>query len=128
MKGWAKDQGTENTMLRLVGDTRAELTGHLGVGLYHPGPKAVLGPPPGGPPRCQRCSFLVVNGIIQKINIAASPDDPAGDNNPEVTCVEKMLEDLGVPPDFVAEGVPVKEGDAESPPAPDGGCTGCSVQ
>merc|ERR1719198_1813467 len=61
----------------------------LGMELYHPGPMSVL-----GNMRCQRFSMLVDNGIIKTINIAAASDDPAGDDRPEVTMAEKMLEDL----------------------------------
>jgi len=38
--------------------------------------------------------MLIDDGVIKTINVAASDDDPAGDDNPTVTLAEKMLEDL----------------------------------
>jgi hypothetical protein len=38
--------------------------------------------------------MLVDSGTIKAINVAASADDPAGDARPDVSLVEKMLEDL----------------------------------
>lgn len=89
MTAWAKDQGTENTMISLLGDPRSEFTNALGLVLDHPGPMAVL-----GNPRCKRFSMLVNDCTIKTLNVAASDDDPAGDGAPEVSMAEKMLEDL----------------------------------
>jgi peroxiredoxin len=89
MTGWAKDQGTEGTMVKLLGDPRSELTNALGLVLDHPGPMAVL-----GNPRCKRHSLLVDNGIIKAINVAEGPDDPAGDGNPDAAMPAQMLKDL----------------------------------
>lgn len=89
MDGWAKDQGTAGSMLTLLGDPGSDLTKALGLVLEHPGPMSVL-----GYPRCKRFSMLIDNGVIKTINVAEKPDDPAGDNFPEVSCAEKMIEDL----------------------------------
>lgn len=89
MDAWSKSQGVDGSMITFLGDTRSELTKKLGVVLDHPGPMSVL-----GNPRCKRFSMLIDDGVIKSINVAASEDDPAGDNNPTVSCVEKMLEDL----------------------------------
>jgi len=89
MEAWAKDQGTEGTMLRLLADTRSELTKALGTTLDHPGPMSVL-----GNPRCKRLSMLVQDCVVKTLNIAASEDDPAGDGKPDVSMAPKMLEDL----------------------------------
>jgi len=89
MKAWAKDQKIEGSMITFLADPRCELTEALGVVLDHPGPMGVL-----GNPRCKRFSMLIDDGVIKTINIAASEEDPAGDANPTVSMVDKMLEDL----------------------------------
>jgi len=89
MTGWAKDQGIEGSIIKFLGDPRSELTKALDLVLDHPGPMGVL-----GNTRCKRFSMLIDDGIIKTINVAAYEDDPAGDDKPTVTLVEKMLEDL----------------------------------
>jgi len=89
MKGWAKDQGVEGSMITFLGDPRSELTKALGLVLDHPGPMAVL-----GNSRCKRFSMLIEDGIIKTVNVAAADNDPAGDNDPSVSLAEKMLADL----------------------------------
>merc|ERR550537_2156139 len=89
MTAWAEQQKTEGSMIRLLGDTRSELTNALGVVLNHPGPMGVL-----GNNRCQRFSMYISDCKIKTFNLAAAQDDPAGDDRPEVSLVEKMLEDL----------------------------------
>ena len=37
---------------------------------------------------------LVSLRFHQTFNLAEAPDDPAGDDHPEVSCVEKMMKDL----------------------------------
>lgn len=75
--------------MQLLGDTRRELTEALGLVLDHPGPVSVL-----GNKRCKRFSMLIDDGVIRTLNVAATPEDPAGDGNPHATFVEKMLADL----------------------------------
>lgn len=89
MKAWEEDQKTAGTLVDLMGDTRSELTKALDLVLDHPGPMGVL-----GNHRCKRFSMLIVNGVIKTINVAAADDDPAGDDRPEISMVDKMLEDL----------------------------------
>jgi peroxiredoxin len=89
MTAWAKDQGTEGSLVTLYGDTRSELTVAMDLVLDHPGPMSVL-----GNPRCKRFSMLVKDCTVKTLNIAAAEDDPAGDDRPEVSMVDKMLEDL----------------------------------
>jgi len=89
MKAWAEDQGTEDSIITMLGDPRSEMTRALDLVLDHPGPMSVL-----GTPRCKRFSMLIDDGVIKTINVAASEDDPAGDDDPSVTLVEKMLKDL----------------------------------
>merc|ERR550532_1415074 len=89
MKAWAKDQGIEGSIITFLGDPRSELTDALGLVLDHPGPMSVL-----GTTRCKRFSLLVDNGVVKTVNVAASGTDPAGDDDPTISLVEKMLEDL----------------------------------
>lgn len=89
MTAWEKDQGTEGTMIKLLGDTRSEFTNALDLKLDHAGPMSVL-----GNHRCKRMSMLVKDCVVKALNVAASDTDPAGDDFPEVTMVDKMLEDL----------------------------------
>mmetsp|Transcript_14217 Transcript_14217/g.33583 ORF Transcript_14217/g.33583 Transcript_14217/m.33583 type:complete len:90 (-) Transcript_14217:216-485(-) len=89
MTGWAKDQGVAGSMITFLGDPRSELTKALGLVMDHPGPMSVL-----GNTRCKRFSMLIDDGVIKTINVAAAEDDPAGDDDPSVSLVEKMLGDL----------------------------------
>lgn len=89
MNAWAKDQGTQGSLLELYGDPRSEVTNALDLALNHPGPMSVL-----GNPRCKRFSILAKNCKVGAVNVAAAEDDPAGDERPEVSMVDKMLEDL----------------------------------
>lgn len=89
MTAWAKDQKVEGSIITFLGDPRSVLTSALGLVLDHAGPMSVL-----GNPRCKRMSMLIDDGVIKTINVAASESDPAGDDDPSVTCVEKMLGDL----------------------------------
>jgi peroxiredoxin len=89
MTAWEADQKTAGTMVKLLGDTRMELTKALGTVLDHPGPMGVL-----GNNRCQRFSMYISDCKIKAFNLAAAGDDPAGDDRPEVSMAEKMLEDL----------------------------------
>jgi peroxiredoxin len=89
MAAWKEDQKTEGSLLELYADTRGEFTAALDLVLNHPGPMGVL-----GNPRCKRFSMLVKDCFVKSLNIAAADDDPAGDDRPEISMVDKMLEDL----------------------------------
>jgi len=89
IQAWEADQKTEGTLVDLMADTRSELTQALDLVLDHPGPMGVL-----GTKRCKRFSALIINGVIKSLNVAAAEDDPAGDERPEVSMVDKMLDDL----------------------------------
>lgn len=73
----------------MYGDPRSEFTNALDLKLEHPGPMSVL-----GNPRCKRFSMLVKDCKVKTLNVAAAEDDPAGDDRPEISMVDKMLEDL----------------------------------
>mmetsp|Transcript_112101 Transcript_112101/g.317134 ORF Transcript_112101/g.317134 Transcript_112101/m.317134 type:complete len:147 (-) Transcript_112101:4-444(-) len=89
MTAWAEELGVAGSMLSLLGDPCSEVTKALGLVLNDKGPMSVL-----GNPRCKRFSMLIEDGIIRSINVAASKADPAGDDKPDISLVEKMLEDL----------------------------------
>lgn len=89
MKAWSTASGCDGTMITMVSDSGSKLTQALGLVLDHPGPVSVL-----GGPRCKRFSMLIDDGIIKTINIAATEDDPAGDDRPDISLVGKMLMDL----------------------------------
>jgi len=89
MTAWGKSQGTQGSIITMLGDPSSKLTRSLGMVLNDPRPMSVL-----GNPRCKRFSMLIDDGVIKSINVACAADDPAGDDKPEVACVEKMLADL----------------------------------
>jgi peroxiredoxin len=74
-------------MLQLMADPAGELTKALDMELTHSGPQAK-----GLYGRCKRHAIYAVNGEIKAINIAEREDDPAGDDHPELTLADTMLE------------------------------------
>lgn len=78
MKGWAKDQGIEKSMITFMADPQCKLTRKLGMVLNHPGPKEVL-----GNLRCKRFVVVVEDGEVKAVEISEAEGDPAGDNEPE---------------------------------------------
>jgi glutaredoxin-related protein len=86
MMAWGKNQCVEGSLITMMADTQGALTKALGVSMTHPGPIGKL-----GGPRCQRHAIYVDDGIIKAFEVAAYPDDPAGDANPEASCVDNML-------------------------------------
>mmetsp|Transcript_7130 Transcript_7130/g.15414 ORF Transcript_7130/g.15414 Transcript_7130/m.15414 type:complete len:95 (-) Transcript_7130:20-304(-) len=78
MKSWAKDQGTEGSMITMMGDPGSRLTRRLGMVLRHPGPMSVL-----GYPRCKRFVLVVDDCEIKAVEVSEAEDDPAGENDPE---------------------------------------------
>jgi len=89
MAGWAEDQKIKGSMIKFMGDPCMDVTNALGLALTHKGPMGVL-----GNKRCKRFALLIDDGIILKINVAASKDDPAGDEKPDISLAGKIIEDL----------------------------------
>ena len=88
MGAWAIDQKTEGSMLKFFGDPTGAFTKACGMELIHPGPmgKGLLG-------RCKRFALYVVDGEVKFQSIAEDPEhDPAGDDFPEETLAEALLE------------------------------------
>mmetsp|Transcript_12477 Transcript_12477/g.22120 ORF Transcript_12477/g.22120 Transcript_12477/m.22120 type:complete len:114 (+) Transcript_12477:341-682(+) len=110
MKAWSKDMGSEDNDKRtskgyvkraesLVtylaecmpkngwrADPNAFLTKALDMTITHEGPTAKL-----GPNRCKRFAALYEDGVLKALEISASEDDPAGDDDPSASCVDNML-------------------------------------
>jgi len=127
MDAWKKDQGlAASDAIFFVADAQASLTRELGILLTGPekagiypsnetGGAALNSGESGGGPnfalgmhtqRCKRAAFLVEDGVIKVQQIAeAGPGgefDPAGDDFPEVACIENVLK-------LMASGQPVGE-------------------
>jgi len=83
---WGKNQGVEGSLITMMADTHGKLAEALGVQMTHPGPIGKL-----GAPRCQRHAIYVEDGIIKAFEVAATPDDPAGDAKPDVSLCDNML-------------------------------------
>jgi len=78
MKGWAKDQGVEGSIVRFLADTRCQFTRKIGMSMLHPGPKGAL-----GNIRCKRFVLVVDDGVVKNVEVSEAEGDPAGDNEPE---------------------------------------------
>lgn len=44
--------------------------------------------------RCKRFAMYIVDGTVEILEIAEAPDDPAGDDRPDVTLADAMLEKI----------------------------------
>ena len=97
MGAWKKAMGLEKSeKIEFLADTQADLTEALGLVLTGEGKPYGKGEGPNKAlgfhtTRCKRCAMYVDNGVIKVMQIAEAPDDPAGDDRPEVSCVENML-------------------------------------
>merc|ERR1719382_501527 len=89
MGAWAEELGLTGGIMSVYADPTGEATRGLGLVMSDKRPVAVL-----GNRRCKRFALLVVDGDIKAVNVAASKDDPAGDDKPDIVLVEKLLEDI----------------------------------
>jgi len=93
MKAWAENQGVgadgEGSFITFLADPHGTFTDAMGLRMEHPGPQSIF-----GHGRSKRYSAYYDNGILKQLNVAEAPDDPAGDDAPENSLVEKMVEDL----------------------------------
>lgn len=88
MMAWAQDQGVKDGgLITLMGDPYGDLTVALQMELTHPGPASV-----GITGRCKRFALYVEDGVVQIVRVAESEDDPAGDEFPDVTLAESMVQ------------------------------------
>lgn len=88
MTAWAESQGVPtDSIIKLYGDPYGQVTEKLDMELTHAGPKKK-----GLVNRCKRFALYVENGIVRIVRVAESEDDPAGDEFPDVTLAESMIE------------------------------------
>lgn len=90
MEAWAKDQMIEGSNIEFLADTASELTTALGTELVDPGPVYKL-----GKGRTKRFAAYYEDGVCKVFNISEKPDDPAGDDFPESSCIDNMLKEIG---------------------------------
>lgn len=72
--------------MTFMADPYSEVTRALEMDLTHPGPLSL-----GLVNRCKRFSLLIGDGVVEAVRIAEGPGDPAGDDNPHITCAPSML-------------------------------------
>jgi 2-Cys peroxiredoxin 5 len=88
MQAWAENQGVpEDSIIKLMGDPYGEVTEKLDMELTHAGPKSI-----GLINRCKRFALYVVDGVVEIVRVAEAEDDPAGDDFPDVTLAEAMID------------------------------------
>jgi peroxiredoxin len=89
MKGWQDSFKLEDDdFVKLFGDPAGTFTAQLGLEMdKHPGPIGV-----GIIGRSKRFAIYVDDGVVKAINVAAGPNDPAGDDAPETTLAPAMIE------------------------------------
>lgn len=88
MSAWAVDQGVEeDSLVKLMGDPHAALTKALDLEMTHSGPASI-----GIVGRCKRFALYVVDGIVKIVRVAEAEDDPAGDDYPDVTLADAMVD------------------------------------
>jgi peroxiredoxin len=88
MQAWAKNQKVGLSKLNFMGDPTSELTRALDMELIADGPRNEKGLIN----RCKRFAMFVDDGEIKVIHVAEAPGDPAGDENPDATMPDAMLE------------------------------------
>ena len=88
MSAWAEDQGvSKDSMIKLLGDPYGEVTEKLDMELLHAGPKEK-----GLINRSKRFALYIDDGTVKIVRVSEKEDDPAGDDFPDVTLAEAMIE------------------------------------
>lgn len=96
MAAWAEDQGVKcledsaddpDHIVHLFADPYGLVTEALDMELTASGPKMV-----GLVNRSKRFALYVVDGTVQIARVAEAEDDPAGDERPDSTLAEAMIE------------------------------------
>lgn len=88
MKGWAKDQGVEGSIITFMADTQCEFTSAVGMRMDHPKPLDAL-----GNVRCKRFVLVVSDGVVKHVEVSEAEDDPAGDADPAGPVTKKTRVD-----------------------------------
>lgn len=90
MNAWAKDQGVDGSdLVTMMGDPSGAVSRALDLVMDHPGPVSVL-----GENRCKRFALYVEDGVVKVIEVSEGPDDPAGDEYPDMSCAPHMIEKI----------------------------------
>lgn len=91
MEAWAESQkvptNLDDGILHLFADPYGQVTSSLGMELTHSGPFSI-----GLVNRSKRFALYIVDGIVKIVRIAERDDDPAGDDFPDVTLADDMIE------------------------------------
>lgn len=92
MRAWGRDQGVEpgsESMVKIFADPYGKVTQALDMELQHPGPigKGLVG-------RSKRYAMYLEDGVVKYFSVSEKPDDPAGDEFPESSCAEAMIEGM----------------------------------
>jgi len=93
MAAWAEDQGvkslgdSDESILHLYADPYGMVTDALDMEMTAAGPKMV-----GLVNRSKRFALYIVDGTVKIARIAEAEDDPAGDDRPDITLAESMIE------------------------------------
>ena len=91
MQAWSENQGVptelDDGILHLFADPYGKLTEKLGMELTHKGPLGV-----GLVGRCKRFALYIVDGVVKIVRVAEKDDDPAGDDFPDSTLADAMLD------------------------------------
>lgn len=89
MRAWFDDQklGQEGSIISMMGDPEGEFTKACGMELTDGRPRSagLLG-------RSKRFAMIVEKNIVKYVAVSESPEDPAGDNDPSLTCHEAILD------------------------------------
>jgi len=98
---WKKDQGAADVdFLTFMGDPSSTLTGALDMELVELGEGQAEIDGTFGPffkgllKRCKRFAMYVKDGEIVLTKVAQALSDPAGDDFPEATLAETLIEDI----------------------------------
>jgi len=98
MAAWAEDQGVNcledseddpENILHLYADPYGKVTEALDMEMTAVGPKMV-----GLVNRSKRFALYIVDGVVKIANVAEAEDDPAGDERPDITLAEAMIQDI----------------------------------
>jgi len=90
MEAWAKNQGVEKGgFIKMLGDPSGSVARAFAGVIEAEGPVAKL-----GPGRSKRFAAYVEKGTVKFINVSEKPDDPAGDDFPEASCAEAVMDGI----------------------------------
>ena len=88
MEAWAENQGVpKDGLITMMGDPYGQVTSALHMELVAAGPKQK-----GLVDRCKRFALYIENNVVKIVRVAESPDDPAGDDFPDTTLAESMID------------------------------------